>query len=325
MQHLSRPAAYHARLVTDEARARRMADNLSELLDPACAVCGVSEARPDRWCVDVHFVSPLKASTLRNLIAAEFGPRLTRTLRCVALAPRDWPAASLAALAPVRAGRFVVHGAHSRNRLRANDMAIEIEAGLAFGTGHHGTTRGCLLVLDRLAKARRRRPQQVHKNFARRRSFPTRAAILDLGTGSGVLAIAAAKVFRTPVLATDHDARAVHIARSNARANRTAALVEVMHATGFNAARLRATRQFALVLANILLAPLRRMAAPMALRLKPGGHVVISGLLAEQANAAIAAYRAQSLVLERRILLDGWATLVFRRLPLNHIRAANRR
>ncbi len=320
-----RHPTYRARLVTDESRARRMADVLSELLDPACAVCSVSEGRPGRWRVEVHFVSPLTESALRELITAQFGPPLAQALKCAPLAPRDWQAASLAALDPVRAGRFVVHGAHRRNRLRPNDMAIEIEAGLAFGTGHHGTTRGCLLALDRLAKARKRLPRKVRENFARRRNPHARATILDLGTGSGVLAIAAAKIFRTPVLATDHDARAVHIARANAGTNRTASFVEIMQATGFKAARFRARRQFELVLANILLAPLQRMAAPMALRVRPGGHVVLSGLLSEQANAAIAAYRAQSLILERRLVLDGWATLMFHKPPLRQFWPPNRR
>jgi ribosomal protein L11 methyltransferase len=320
-----RHPTYRARLSIDESRARRMADVLSELLDPACAVCSVSEDRSGRWCLEVHFVSPLSESALRELIAAQFGSPLARALKCTPLAPRDWQAASLAALGAVRAGRFVVHGAHIRGRLRANDISIEIEAGLAFGTGHHGTTRGCLLALDRFAKARRRIPRKMRKDSAGRSNAHARAAILDLGTGSGVLAIAAAKILRAPVLATDRDARAVRIARANACANRAAPLIEVVRATGFNAAPLRATRQFALVLANILLAPLQRMAAPLALRVRPGGHVVLSGLLSEQANAAIAAYRAQSLILERRLALDGWATLVFRRPPLKPARSVKQR
>jgi ribosomal protein L11 methyltransferase len=304
---------YRARLLTDERRARRMADVLSELLDPGCAICSAIEERPGRWYLEVHFTFPLKESTLRELIAAQFGRPHARALKCAPLAPRDWQAESLVALGSIRAGRFVVHGAHDRNRLRANDIAIEIEAGMAFGTGHHGTTRGCLLALDRLAKTGRL-PRNVRASFtAGRRNSHGKQSILDLGTGSGVLAIAAAKIFHAPVLATDHDARAVHIARANARANRVAPFVEVMHATGFNAARLRATRQFDLVLCNILLTPLQRMAAPMTLRVRRGGHAVLSGLLSAQANAAIAAYRAQSLVLAQRFTLDGWSTLVFRR------------
>jgi ribosomal protein L11 methyltransferase len=254
--------------------------------------------------VDVHFVPPLDAGALRTLIASALGRRTARALRIAAIAPRDWTTASLAALAPVRAGRFVVHGAHDRARVAPNRIGIEIEAALAFGTGHHGTTRGCLLALDALAKKRRYLRSQGRVKSA-----------LDLGTGTGLLAIAAAKTFRTHVLATDSDARAVRIARANARKNRAGALVETLHAAGFNASRLAGRARFDLVLANILLQPLQRLAAPMARRLKPRAHVVLSGLLPEHANAAISAYRAHALALERRITLDNWVTLVLVRRP----------
>jgi ribosomal protein L11 methyltransferase len=135
--------------------------------------------------------------------------------------------------------------------------------------------------------------------------------ILDVGTGSGVLAIAAARALRAPVLASDIDPSAVAIAKSNAHLNRAA--VEIIHAKGVEARRIRRRRPFDLVLANILLNPLQRMAAPLARLAAPNGRVVLSGLLPAQANAALAAYRAQGLALERRIVLDGWATLVLRR------------
>jgi ribosomal protein L11 methyltransferase len=180
-----------------------------------------------------------------------------------------------------------------------NAIGIEIEAALAFGTGHHGTTRGCLLALDRLAKQR----------------ATTRAPIriLDIGTGTGVLAIAAAKALRCHVTASDIDARAVAVARENARLNRVAPFVTFIHAAGVGDRRLRSAAPFDLVFANILLPPLRRLAAPMARLLAPGAQVVLSGLLPAQANAALAAYRAQGLALARRIDLDGWTTLVLRR------------
>ena len=136
------------------------------------------------------------------------------------VAPRDWVKESLTGLQPVTAGRFVVHGAHDRARVPGHCIGIEIEAATAFGTGHHGTTRGCLLALDALAR-RRRRPRHI----------------LDLGTGSGVLAIAAAKLFRVPVLATDIDPRAVANARANARLNGVGALVTVVHAGDLRAPR----------------------------------------------------------------------------------------
>jgi ribosomal protein L11 methyltransferase len=148
----------------------------------------------------------------------------------------------------------------------------------------------------------------------KRRSTPSK--ILDLGTGTGVLAIAIAKSLHTRVSATDIDIRAVRTARANARNNRVAVLIDTVHAAGLNSPRVGRGAQFDLILANILLGPLQRLAAPLALRLKPGARVVLSGLLAAHANAALAAYRAQGLVLERRIKLDGWVTLVIKR-PLS--------
>jgi ribosomal protein L11 methyltransferase len=185
--------------------------------------------------------------------------------------------------------------------VRANRIGIEIEAALAFGTGHHGTTRGCLLALDRIVKARRLR------------------RILDVGTGTGVLAIAAAKALRRPVLASDIDARAVAIARENARHNRAGAYVDVVHAPGLGRRRFRASAPFALVFANILLEPLQRLATPMARLVAPNGYIVLSGLLTSQAGAALASYRARGLVLKRRIRLEGWATLVLVRPAIKRV------
>jgi ribosomal protein L11 methyltransferase len=202
--------------------------------------------------------------------------------------------ASLAGLAPVEAGRFIIHGAHDRAHVPLNRIGIEIEAALAFGTGHHGTTRGCLLALDRIAKESRPRN------------------ILDVGTGSGVLAIAAARALRRPVLASDIDNTAVRAAGDNARRNRAGA-VTVIHAAGLGARLFRQRGPYDLVFANILLGPLQRLAASVATLTAPGARVVLSGLLPAHANAALAAYRAQNLVLERRIDLEGWTTLVLRR------------
>jgi ribosomal protein L11 methyltransferase len=193
----------------------------------------------------------------------------------------------------VVAGRFVVHGAHDRDRVPGHCIGIEIEAGTAFGTGHHGTTRGCLLALDALARSRRR-PRHI----------------LDLGTGSGVLAIAAAKILRAPVLAADIDPLAVRTARGNAGNNGVGGLVTVVHARDLHAPEIRGRAPYDLVLANILLQPLQRLAAPMARRLMPNAHVVLSGTLAAQANAVLASYRSQGLMLERSFLLDGWFTPV---------------
>jgi ribosomal protein L11 methyltransferase len=176
----------------------------------------------------------------------------------------------------------------------ANAVGIEIEAALAFGTGHHGTTRGCLLAMDGLMRRMRVR------------------RALDLGTGSGVLAIAAARALRRPALASDIDRRAIITARTNVRFNGAGHHVELVRAAGLAHRRFRERAPFDLILANILLSPLKQMARPIARMTTSRTRVVLSGLLPAQANAALAAYRPQGLVLERRILLDGWITLVLR-------------
>jgi ribosomal protein L11 methyltransferase len=203
-----------------------------------------------------------------------------------------------------------VHGRHDRARVRPNRIGIEIEAALAFGTGHHGTTRGCLLALDQIVK--QQRPSPLPASGAREKRI-RRLRVLDVGTGTGVLAIAAAKALRTGVLASDIDPLAVTVARENARLNGAAPLIEFIHAAGLDARRFRARGPFGLILANILLGPLVRLARPMTRLLAPGARVVLSGLLSSHAQTALTAYRAQGLVLEGRIVLDEWTTLVLRR------------
>jgi ribosomal protein L11 methyltransferase len=282
-----------ARLSTDETSARRLADVFAASLDPAETACAAFEQPDGRWQVDVHFRTRPELSELRAIIARACGKQLAGKLNMQKIAPRNWVKDSLAGLKPVTAGRFIVHGAHDRARVPSHCISIEIEAATAFGTGHHGTTRGCLLALDALAR-RRHRPSHI----------------LDLGTGSGVLAIAAAKLFRVPVLATDLDARAVQDARANARRNGVGSLVTAVHAGDLRAPQVTARAPFDLAMANILLRPLQRLAAPMARQLMPNARMVLSGILTAQQNAALAAYRSQGLVLERSFVLDGWVTPV---------------
>jgi ribosomal protein L11 methyltransferase len=292
-------ASFRAQVSTSEAAARHILDALAESFDSTHVVVAASADRDGGWSVSLHFREAPNQTAVRALVALAAGPKTANALAFETVGATDWVQASLAGLTPVAAGRFMVHGAHDRGRVPPNRIGIEIEAALAFGTGHHGTTRGCLMALDRLAK---RRPKGAG----------SKASVLDLGTGSGVLAIAAARSLRRPVLASDNDARAVRAARANARLNRTGAAVEVIRADGFTARRFRARAPFDLIFANILLGPLRRMATPMARLLGSNGCVVLSGLLAAQASAALAAYRARGLVLEHRIALDGWVTLVLR-------------
>ncbi|MFN4272748.1 MAG: 50S ribosomal protein L11 methyltransferase [Aliihoeflea sp.] len=207
----------------------------------------------------------------------------------------DWVAKSLEGLKPVRAGRFLVHGGHDRASRRIGDIAIEIEAGLAFGTGHHGTTAGCLTMIDAVAKRERIRNA------------------LDLGTGSAVLAIAVAKLVHIPVLATDIDDVAVKVARENVRLNGVARLVETTTAPGFQHRSFRARAPFDLIVANILAGPLMKLAPDMAMHVAPNGSIVLSGILERQRAAVMAAYVGQSFRHVRTLHRDGWVTLWFKR------------
>jgi ribosomal protein L11 methyltransferase len=291
------PATPLATLITDEQSARRVADFIADGFPADEIAISLTDVGAGNWRMTVYFPARPDESAVRALAAAAAGPEAGRALAFERIAAKDWVAESLAGLKPVAAGRFMVHGAHDRGDVPVNRIGIEIEAALAFGTGHHGTTRGCLLAIDRLCKSIGRRTPHVH--------------ILDLGTGSGVLAIAAARALRRRVLATDLDAAAVRVARDNMRLNGVGGLVEMVTANGLTAPAIRARAPFDLIFANILLGPLQRLATPLAKILAPGGHVVLSGLLNVQANAALAAYHA--LTLERRIEIDGWTTLLLKR------------
>ena len=302
-------ASVVARLSSDASTAQKIADALAESLEAEQFATSAFEEAPGRWSLAIHFRQRPNEAAVRALIASAGGSAAAHALVFETLAPTDWVSKSLEGLAPVEAGRFVVHGAHHRAHVRANRTGIEIEAALAFGTGHHGTTHGCLLALDRIVKGRRRqRDKSALSTLPRKRQ--RRAVVLDIGTGTGVLAIAAAKALRRPVLANDIDARAVAIARDNAHVNRVGALVRVVHAAGLHAAPLRARAPYGLIFANILLEPLQALATPMTRLVAPNGQVVLSGLLTAQAGAALASYRARGLALVCRITLEGWATLV---------------
>jgi ribosomal protein L11 methyltransferase len=292
MSDPSTETSVRARLVTDSSTARRLFDALMEAFEANETAVAVSEERTGAWTIEIYFEHAPDQDAVRTLVGDLAGSAMGDRVVFTTVAARDWVAQSLEGLAPVAAGRFVVHGAHDRHRIAPNRIGVEIEAALAFGTGHHGTTLGCLMALDRMLNQRRPR------------------RILDVGCGTGVLAIAAARATRRPVVASDIDPVSVRVARNNARLNRAGALVEIVRANGLSDRRMQAGGPFDLVFANILLGPLKQLAHPIRRVAAPEARVVISGLLSSQANAALAAYRGWGLVLERRISLDGWVTLV---------------
>jgi ribosomal protein L11 methyltransferase len=204
----------------------------------------------------------------------------------------DWIATTLAGLKPVRSGRFIVHGSHDRHVPKPHEHAILVDAGQAFGTGHHGTTAGCLDMLGLVLKRRRFR------------------SVLDLGTGSGVLAIAAARAMPVKVLASDIDSISTAVARENARLNQVAGRIDCITAKGFGHQKFRERAPFDLILANILARPLELLARDLSAHLSRPGTVILSGLLPHQKARIVSAYRSQGLRLSQVHLREGWLTLV---------------
>lgn len=290
------PGSYRASFaIGDEQAAKSVVDVLTEIFLEDQAAIAAFEQPGGRWDVTVHFGAAPDEALVRELVAGAAGDEVAQAISFDTVEAKDWVKASLEDLVPVPAGRFVVHGQHDRSRVPPNKIGIEIEAALAFGTGHHGTTRGCLLLLDHVLKAYQ--PRRV----------------LDLGTGTGVLAIAAAKALHDQVLASDIDPASVRVARENAHLNETGALVTMVCATGFSAPQFAKAAPFDLVLANILANPLRQLAAPMAQHLAPSAMVILSGLLTPQVGGVIAAYRARGLVPLRHLKIEGWSSLLLRK------------
>jgi ribosomal protein L11 methyltransferase len=204
-----------------------------------------------------------------------------------------WLARTIQSFSEFPLGRFVIRPTHVPNPWTPGRVVLRLDAGLAFGSGEHASTQGCLMALDMVAHRRPRR-------------------LLDLGTGSAILALAAAKVLKRPVLATDIEPWSVRIADENARQNGLGGLVSARLADGWRHRMLRG-RRFDLVFANILARPLCAMARQLALHLAPGGTAILAGLLGTQARMVLAAHRRQGMVLERRLDIGPWTTLVLRR------------
>jgi ribosomal protein L11 methyltransferase len=251
----------------------------------------------DRWRVTLYSAEAPAAERLVACLRSLLGDRAPPP-RFADLPDADWVAKSLKGLPPVRAGRFLVHGAHDRAQIRPNDIAIRIEAGQAFGTGHHGTTVGCLRAIGQVLSTRRLRNA------------------LDVGTGSGVLAIAIAKGGRIPVLASDIDPLAARIAAGNVRDNGVAGLVRIVAADGVARRVFRESGPYSLIVANILAGPLVGLAPSLRRLLAPGGVAILSGLTFDQSPRVASAYRRSGLKLLRAENIDGWVTLVLSRPSL---------
>lgn len=286
------PESYVVRVRTDEPTAKRIADHLLERFFEGEGAVGAFEAPDGSWYAEAHFP---ELPSKREIESAVGEVLASASLEYETLASKDWIAASLEGLKTVRAGRFAIHGSHDREKIRSNETGIEIEAALAFGTGHHGTTLGCLRALERLARTGKPR------------------RILDVGAGTAVLAIAAARAFHAPVIATEIDRASVLVARENVRANRASAYVSVLHTGSLSAPAIAQYAPYDLIFANILLPVLKQLSRPIASLAAPGATVVLSGLLPSQALAALACYRAQGMRLVRSETIENWTTLTLRR------------
>lgn len=280
-----------------QTSGRIAADALAELgedLTPEPVGSGVFEIEDgrDRWEVGLYFTeAPDEIALALIAMSAGADPFVISELPEV-----DWVAHVRRELTPVEAGRFFVYGGHDADRVPEGAEALLIEAAMAFGTGHHGTTKGCLLALDRLVEA----------GFAPER-------IVDIGCGTAVLAMAAARVFPVIVLAGDIDPQAVDVARANVIANGLDGRVECVEAMGFDHPLIENAAPFDLVFANILKQPLIDLVPDMARSIAQGGRAILSGVLTTQANEVIAAYAGGGLALERRDDYGDWSTLVMQR------------
>ncbi|WP_421701491.1 50S ribosomal protein L11 methyltransferase [Aliiroseovarius sp.] len=267
-----------------------------ENLIPEPTGIGVFEVEDDSglWEVGGYFTEEPDAAGLA-LLSTMHG---ARDFTVSELPEVDWVAHVKRELAPVEAGRFFVYGSHDADQLPEDKIGLLIEAAMAFGTGHHGTTLGCLRALDRLAEG----------GFAGKN-------VADIGCGTAVLAMAAARIWPEPVLAGDIDQVAVDVARANVAANDLDGRVTCVEAAGFDAPALRDAAPFDLVFANILKGPLIGLAPDMGASIQPGGYAILSGILNPQADEVIAVYTRNGFNLVHREEIVDWTTLTLQREP----------
>lgn len=279
----------------DRELAHQAASALQDLLEPAPDALTIFETGPKCWRLEAYFAEGVGARDLGAEVASVVDGDLPPFIG-EAVPDLNWVALSQAALPPVTAGRFVVHGSHDRGRIARGPNSILIDAGEAFGTAHHATTLGCLLAIDRLTRAE---------------LFST---ILDLGCGSGVLAIALAKALpQADIIATDMDRQSVKVAADNMRLNGVGQRIATAVAAGVSHPWLRHSPPFDLVVANILAGPLIKLAPQLARAVRRNGTLLLSGILIPQAPQVIAAYRASGFSLVSHDRITGWSTLTLQR------------
>ena len=253
-------------------------------IEPLAVTINETDEAKNLWETVAYFATGADAEEARRLLQVPSGIIST-------LPDTDWVKHSLEGLAPVVAGRFFLHGSHDRERRRHGGVPFEIDAGTAFGTGHHGTTAGCLLALDSILK--RRRPERI----------------LDLGCGTGVLAIAAALAAKRKTLAIDIDPEAVRVTQLNAKLNGVSPLLNGVTAPGLKHTRIAHGAPYDLIFANILARPLISLAHGLTSILAPGGNLILSGLTRDQVRWVLAAYRNRGLIPIQTLFLGNWATL----------------
>ncbi len=286
----------------DGDRARALGDAI-EAMDPAPEGVGVFEMEDGSglWEVGGYFTATPDDIALRLLAAAYDA----RPFAVSELPETDWVAKVRRELVPVVAGRFFVYGSHDADKVPEDAVALLIEAAMAFGTGHHGTTQGCLHALDRLLN-----------------DGMTKHRVVDIGCGTAVLAMAAAKVWHDPVLASDIDPVAVEVAKANAAVNGLSDRLTCVEAAGFAHSELERAAPFDLVFANILKGPLIDLVPAMAKATAPDAHVILSGILNDQANEVAAAYAVADFATVFSEQIGDWTTLTL--LRSEHGQAANR-
>ncbi len=296
-------AAHRMQLVCSEEHAHAIANLVVEMFDMSEAAACAFELEPHTrdwrsgdWIVEGFFAHSPDEAMIRDLVRNIAGDELAATIEFSTVTETEWLHKASEGLEPVQAGRFIVHTSRDRDAARRNTtrIAVEIDAALAFGTGHHGTTRGCLLMLDEILK--QHRPGNI----------------LDVGTGTGVLAIAAAKVLHRPIACSDIDPVSVETTIENAALNNVSPWVRPVVAPGLEHPALRRGRPYDLIFANILAKPLRGLAPSIAKASSLQTEIVLSGLLACDVPGVLSAYGSQNFALVKRIDLEGWATLLMR-------------